>query len=540
MSDFVLCLKKHDLSKPEDLLFSEKLGPTEGCILNVYGSQKTFSIIRKSQDWLCSIGYTCFHNMPSMNDTLNRILLSFDEKKIGDIKRQLVGQYILIIRKDKHLFIFSDFLGARNIFYSKDSDIFCSSFSFLERSIGIDPNDLNRYKLIEYFAVREVLYPCWLGRETINKKINWLLPYEYIKINIDNYDSKINFLNHFINNKKESDVQVLSEKLIDSLELAIYREEFKNSVVCSSITGGRDSRLVATMVARKYPRCNYRIAISSINKNSLKDFEVAKKICKINNISLDIYELNLPDDEKIFKKITENFTPAFNIIMTPIFTNAYKYALGFGGVYGTELFTPIEHKNMGEYLTRVIAKTRKVLTVNEHFWPYFSSSLSDQIKEIKAHYYFENDDDRDYIRLLHLLITARYSSFIISAFNQFGYHLEPFGSFPVIELAFKISPELWGNKRSIVGDALIERAAQSKLSPRAARVIAYSSYRPATPFSIWSSPIYLWGYARHLSAWVASKIVSTNKKEPKEIMPGMFYASDGWERYYLEKAKAYF
>jgi len=474
-----------------------------------------------------------------MDSTLKKVLLSFDEDRISALKKELAGQFILIIRKTDYLYIFSDFLGSRNIFYSADGTIISSSFSFIEKSIGINPDDLDPYKFIEFLAVKELLYPCWLGRQTINKNIHYLLPYEYIKIDLNNIKYDIKEIDHYINNVKQSDIQFLSRALINSLDSIINRQEFKNSLVCSSITGGRDSRIVATIAAKRYASCHYRIAISSLNRNSLKNFKIAKKISKINETPLDIYELELPYHENIFTKITENFCPAFNITITPVIINSGRYAIGFGGVYGTELFVPIAHKSIQEYLAKALLRAKSYLTVGEYFWERFVSSIQQQIKEIKEHYIFERKEERDYLRLFYLLITARYSSFIVSAFNQFGYQLEPFGSFPLIELAFQISPELWGNKRRIAGDALVEAAALSGLSPRTARVLPYSSYRPMMPFSILSSPLYMWGYALKARSWLINKIIPAQKKQFRRVMPGVFYVSNGWERYYMKKLSEY-
>lgn len=539
MSDFYLAAKDKRLKTCDNSWFNYRLSPTDDWIFNIFGPQNTFSIARVENDWICSLGYSCSLNLGSMDDTLKKILLEFDENKILSIKKELVGQYILIIKKREFMYILADFLGCRNIFYSADRIITSSSFSFIEKSLGPHPHDFDSQAFIEFLAVKEILYPCWLGRHTINRSINYLLPYEYIKVNLNNPNFDIKAIKQYINNEKISDIKTLSERLINSLERIIYREEFKDSLLCSSITGGRDSRLVATIAAKKYPNCNYRIAISSINRNSIKDYKVAKKISRINNAPLDVYELKLPFHENIFTKITENFCPAFNITITPIIINADRYAIGFGGVYGTELFAPITCKDIQEYFTNALSRAKSSLMIKENFWHSFASSILDQINEIKEHYHFEVYDERDYIRLFNLLMTARYSSFIIAAFNQFGYQLEPFGSFPTVELAFQISPNLWGNKRRIIGDALVEKAALAKLSPRAGRLLAYSSYRPVMPFSIWLSPIYLWGYALNVFSSASNKIVPRQRKQRREIMPGVFYLSTGWEKYYIEKLRVY-
>jgi len=97
----------------------------------------------------------------------------------------------------------------------------------------------------------------------LNKKINWLLPYQYIKIKAGDSLFEIRPIIYYINNHKQKDTNSLSEQLLRNLESVSYKKEFKNSTVCCSLTGGRDSRLIATMAARYYPKCQYRIATSS-------------------------------------------------------------------------------------------------------------------------------------------------------------------------------------------------------------------------------------------------------------------------------------
>ena len=184
-------------------------------------------------------------------------------------------------------------------------------------------------------------------------------------------------------------------------------------------------------------------------------------------------------------------------------------------------------------------KVQNSIKADKVFWDKFDISLQEQMRDIKEHYRLQDDDQRDHIRLFHLLITARYNSFINSAINQFGYQLEPFGTFPVIETGLQISPEYWGNKRSIIGDALIEKEALYRISPKAAMVLAYSSYRPVMPFSFWSMPLYMGGYILNLLNWLSRKILPKNIKEQKQILPEIYYKSDGWEKYYLERLSKY-
>jgi hypothetical protein len=542
MADMILAPKNlclSNLSNLENISLVQNLGKNLNWSLNLSGLQNTYSIVKIDNDWVISIGYSNFPNMPSMTDSLRQLLFSFNENEIKNIKIKLVGQYILIIKKDNFLYIFSDFIGGRNIFYNSQKNILSSSFSFVESIIGIRSEDLDPFKLAEFLAAREILYPCWLGSKTANKRINWLLPYEYIKVNLDKPEFEIRAISFYLNNKKESDIIKLSEQLIDILDSVIYKQEYENDIVAASITGGRDTRLIASVVQKKYHKVHYRIAVSSFNKNSIKDLKIAKKISKIDKVPLEIYELNIEEHENIFRKLTEGFAPAFNITIAPLIINANKYKIGFGGVYGTEIFTPIYAKTISDYIHNINIRLRRRFEVNNDFYDYINSSLSDQFKSIKTYYKLQHDNDKDYIRLFQLLLTARYSSFILSAYNQFSYDFEPFGSFGPIELALKIDESLWGNKKSLKGDALIEKYALFKISPEKAKVIAFSSYRPVMPLSLKSCPRFLLGFSLQLLEWLTKKIYKRDKINYFQISKSISYASNDWQKYYIERFNKY-
>jgi len=47
------------------------------------------------------------------------------------------------------------------------------------------------------------------------------------------------------------------------------------------------------------------------------------------------------------------------------------------------------------------------------------------------------------------------------------------------------------------------------------------------------------GYILNLLNWLSRKILPRNIKEQKQILPGIYYKSDGWEKYYLERLSKY-
>lgn len=541
MAHFLIKHKNQRIKNQESFLFScsKKIELSPNWEIHISGLDSTYEYYENSNSFIYSFGYACKAESHSMKDTLIEILFDFQQQKLGLLKKTLIGQFIIIIKKQATVFIFNDFLGGRNLFYDSINNLITSSFVWAEDSIGYKPDYLDDYKTLEYLAMREVKYPTWVGRKTMNKNISWLLPYEYIKLNLQEDKLEIKQIDFELDNKKDSNLDVLSENLIYKLSTIIERKEFINSTIGCSLTGGRDSRLVAILAANLYPDCRYRIAISKYKKNSLWDLKIAKRIAKIQGVNLDIFEFKPDDHEQTFRIITEELVPAFNNSITPLIINNHKYSLTFGGVYGSELFEPIFTDNIDKYIHYLTGRIKASIDSTGHFLYKFIESMQEQINEIKKYYHLQEEDEKDYIRIFQMLITARYSSFILSAMAQYGYDIEPYGSYPLVELSLKIHPSLWGNKKSLIGDATVQKAALYKISKKASRILAYSSFRPVMPFSPRSSLKYFAGYVLHIYSWINRKIGNKKQSKQKINLVNFRYTSEGWYKYYFNRIDKY-
>ena len=155
----------------------EKIGAGFHGACWVVGKKGTYQVFRSGEDAVASVGYVSFLGGRSGLDSLSRILESFDESRIGDLKKELVGQYVLLVKKGDGVWLFSDFMGARNVFYSNDGLVVSSSLSRIEDLLHTGPADLDLYKVAEFLAVKHILYPAWLGSTTTHKRIKLLYPY---------------------------------------------------------------------------------------------------------------------------------------------------------------------------------------------------------------------------------------------------------------------------------------------------------------------------------------------------------------------------
>jgi hypothetical protein len=535
MAEILLRLQgADDISANRDEL-AERIsaGPHGTCW--IHGKKGTFRVVRNGEDAIASIGYVCFLDGRSIQDTLSQILGSFQESQIGDLKKKLIGQYVLLIKKGERIYVFADFMGGRNVFYSAAGTVMSSSFSQIEDAIQTRPEDLDINKVIEFLAVKQVLYPAWLGSSTKHKRIQALLPYEYLAVDLAQSTFKIGSIVFAIDNRKQADGSALATELLSVLRTVVDRPEFKNSPVTASLSGGRDSRLVAAVAAEYYSDIRYRIATAPGHYDSGKDMEVARKLAGTQGIPLDVYRFQPGRDEERFRELTEGFTPSFNNKLAPLLDDTGSFSLGFGGVFGTELFMPIPWDSIDQFIQTKVEGAQRALKVEEGFWKSFRDSLYAEFQRIKDHFLLSEADDRDYIRLFILLDTARYGSFIISAFNRSGYQLEPYGTYAPFALAFHVAPRLWGNHRRFGGDAQVQRAAMAGLNPRMARILTYKNYRPMRPLSVRAFPSFLWGAA--LQAWdVLRRRFDKSEQETSRVdFPGGHCLSGDWAESFFRR-----
>jgi len=130
---------------------------------------------------------------------------------------------VILIKKGRTIYLFSDFMGSRNIFYSDDSHVVTSSFSKVEDLLQTSSRDLDMYKVLEFLAMRHVLYPAWMGRSTEHRRIKWLLPYEYLAIDLENSSFRLGSIIYTIDNMKQHDCSLLVDELLSRLNAIIKR-----------------------------------------------------------------------------------------------------------------------------------------------------------------------------------------------------------------------------------------------------------------------------------------------------------------------------
>jgi len=535
VADFIWA-KKSDITKSrfEKLYGDSKLQLTKK--LQVFWLNNTYYATKKGKDSITVLG-CCYYPGKRIKESLMRILKTFDESMIQDLKKKLVGQFIAIIKKKNLIYIFGDFWHTKNVFYSKNKDIISSSLSVIEENLGTDSKRLDIFKVIEFIAMRHIVYPGWLGNKTIHKDIKRLRPFEYIVINTTKSTTRIGKLRFYIDNTKENNLNKIASELRSNLRSIIENPEFKDKKVGITLTGGYDTRLITPIAINYYKKALFRLAISKKSQSSLKDLKIAKKIARITATPLEVFSSNMGEKiKKRFSFLTECVCPVKNSVITPIIENTDLYSLGFGGCFGTELFRPLPYSKVEDFIEESISKAKKHIKADKKVWGQLSHSISKEFKEIKRHYMLSKPNPTDEIRIFSLLSTGFFASFMLSAYNIKGLQLEPYANISILEIALKVPQQHKGKHTNDWNANLVQKMTMLKIDKQIGKIMT-THFQPMLPHTTKSHLSYLLGKSRRKLISLTSRITK-KKSQCKEIrIDKIYYLSDGWDRLFLQRLK---
>lgn len=226
-----------------------------------------------------------------------------------DLSGYFTGFYINFLTNEK--FVFNDYIGMDNLFYSSVENIFVisSSLTYLK--------DITHYKLRLSSLVCESIYPySSFGNKTTLYDVFRLLPGERLKFKPDlSTESKIE------NQVKQKDEEVNMDSFAKELVELINKESeklFKNENILLPLSGGLDSRLnLAHLIANN-------ISFEAFNNGEIGhiDTDIPIKLSKAFNFKLtliNLYDNLLPDTKEkiydIFQKTNSLYVCTWNSLL---------------------------------------------------------------------------------------------------------------------------------------------------------------------------------------------------------------------------------
>lgn len=227
---------------------------------------------------------------------LKDIYESFNEANlITSIRKNLIGAYVLIIKKGEEIWAFSDESNIADVYYFFDDDKWVLSNWLYDMSMALSKNlSVNEFNFIEQIFQ----YSIW-GNGTIFNEINKLLGDEYIHINLTLRQLNVNKIpNYLILKNNYSSL----EKVVDNLEtefrlIATALKKCFGNDIGVSMTGGLDSRLVLSALCSVgiKPNLFYGIGNSQFVPTQSPDLNIVKQFSTSFELKLQVQDWTTPD-----------------------------------------------------------------------------------------------------------------------------------------------------------------------------------------------------------------------------------------------------
>jgi len=415
------------------------------------------------------------------------ILSSFSEESVPEIQKRLVGQYILIIKNGSCLYLIPDFLHVRNLYFDESAKEIASSIGALSAYSKKQSNEFMDY---EFAVMQKCIYPQWLGNSTNIDTVSKLMICQYLELNLASNEFNIkNFSINFDNIKEDSSNRsaTANKKILESI-IGNYSE----SHAVSTITGGYDSRLISALCAKQISDLTLRIAAPE--GAAFRDLSIGKKVASALKKNIVVYPASLDRDVECFVLMTDGMSPKENSIITSLAKQSSEYEIGFGGTLGTEIYSTLRYTSTAA-LVNDFNRIASLVYDNKEFLSKFDSDLRNEIDFISSHCSLEVPEERDLVHIIWAVLTARFSSPIVSAFDIYGHQIEPFATYSILQESLKISYEYQGDQKTHGRFYLIPKMIMKSVSKKVG-MIDSTHNAPLLPVSLFTLPLYIIGKIR--------------------------------------------
>ncbi len=261
---------------------------------------KTYNLVQRGKNFIASTG-TLIYKDKVGKEALEELFFDMDITDIKDIRKELMGSYVVVYKKDDLMKVFVDETNTYAFYYSIDADkfILTNTFYHIARCLK---QQISKCEMIEY-----ALESCVLDEKTPFNNINRIQAEDCIVLDLKNKKYAVEKVE--LNEYKL--VNTEPQKIIDEL-CAVIRKYAKrqrnltdNPVLFT--TGGVDSRLMLAT----YLDAGFEPSIASwkgspiIMNTKIQDTEITKKIAETMDLNYQEYDVSqnfLEDYKKLDKK----------------------------------------------------------------------------------------------------------------------------------------------------------------------------------------------------------------------------------------------
>ena len=510
--------------------YTQRTDIAPGC--KFFYNEGTTERYAEGTDSFTILGYACDCRTGEealITPSLPGLLQDFDGSGacIAALKKRLAGQYMILICKDSVLYLFSDFLQTRNIFYNTKARCVSSSFGTIRSDDKCD-----EYKAFEWLAMRHCLYPVWLGSGTIDPAVRRLRGFEYLAIDLRTGEITVEELRFEVDNRKIASLKKLKEQTLATLRRAVRHPGVQHKKVWATVTGGFDSRLTASLVREYYSDLHLRIA--EWEGGDSLDRTIAERVAGTFGLPLNVFYSDSASQLATFYRMTDGFSPRENGVMSQLFLAAKAEDTAFGGVFGTELYTAFSYTAPEELEAAYLFRARQYVKADEAFYGRFRQALHDEFEEIRNHYILQEEEQRDYIRIFQLLVTGAFSAPQIAAGNIRGRQYEVFGVYPVIETGLRIPYKYMGSSHTIGRFYLIPKSLMVAVDKKASWIDT-THFCPMRPLGPDSLSTYIIGRFRKKRYYKRQAELRRGKARTLTLARDTFgYTSNDWFEGFLQ------
>ena len=378
---------------------------------------------------------------------------------ISNIRKNAIGHYAIIIKKDNSIKIFCDKYNLYKIYYYISKDYWVISNSLKAVIETLNRKIINKHKLFE-----EIFQIAIMGKETFYKGIYRLFGNEVIEINLESGNISINKFNY------HRETYDLSKKsLSDCVNMYVPRvkevfstinEIFGDNIAIEQ-TGGIDTRCVFSALnsVGGNARLLYGVSDSPIVEQKEADLEIVANISK--KFHRDLYIMNWRDDCKIDESLYGNYFEkyGFDFRIYGCNDNYFKEYEGLIPNYPKLFMNGYFGENLKgrEWLNKILGNS---ITISKIITTYHIPSVISEIfrakcdwKEYKNYLQseFTNVAQNTYgLRIIkNIILKGDFNEFrqifsrcmdntILNFQNEFSYSLSPFGDLKLYEPIFNI------------------------------------------------------------------------------------------------------
>lgn len=220
---------------------------------------------------------------------LEEIYHDFDGS-VQELRNNMIGNYAVIIKRNKRIWIFCEEYYAYDIFYSKLGDSWVISNDLYLIYSNHDKIALNVNGLLEF-----VYIGACVGSETLCKDICRLSGNEYISINLQTSEFAIKEIAFEWRRPYDSYENSVSEVVANLSQTAkVLSNVYASTSIC--MTGGLDSRIsLASFLSEGFkPTLLYGIGNSIITDTFKEDRDIVNKISDIFDLDLKLLDWSNP------------------------------------------------------------------------------------------------------------------------------------------------------------------------------------------------------------------------------------------------------